>query len=162
MTKKDKWIIRWKVENSAGDGYWTVAIDKKGNYGCSCPVWKFKRKECKHIKYVKENPNTETNKTEIKHPDLIPANVLRPTLNKDKNQILYPLVPLNGNFVWMEATICYFLMEQEFSWSEVKQHRKHLPTTWTKKAVYEYIGENGMAEYKNYGPMCNTLVRQVN
>ena len=51
--KDDKWIKRFKVQSSSGNGDYIVAIDKEGNYGCSCPVWKFRRQECHHIKQIK-------------------------------------------------------------------------------------------------------------
>lgn len=148
--KKDKWIKRWPVRNSKNTGNWIVAIDADGNYGCSCPVWKFKRQECKHIRFIKEHPELKSDTpTQIKHPDLIPANVLRPEFDKDKNVIHYPLVAFGGS-VWMEVTICWFLMEHGFSWGEVKQARRHIPNSWTKSAVYAHIEENGLAEYTNY------------
>jgi len=49
-----KWVKRWEVPKSDGVGYWIVAIDEDSNYGCSCPVWKFRRQECHHIRLVKE------------------------------------------------------------------------------------------------------------
>jgi len=48
-----KWIKKWKVLRSTGDGYWIISVTKDGLWGCSCPVWKFKRHECKHITLVK-------------------------------------------------------------------------------------------------------------
>lgn len=48
-----KWINRWNIPSSTSDGTWTVAMDRDGNYGCSCPVWKFRREECHHIRQVK-------------------------------------------------------------------------------------------------------------
>ena len=48
-----KWIKSWNVPSSMGSSYYVVSIDRDGNYGCSCPVWKFRREECKHIKQVK-------------------------------------------------------------------------------------------------------------
>lgn len=51
-----EWARRWKVPSSDkgdGDGNWTVAQDIEGNWGCSCPVWKFHRKECKHINLIR-------------------------------------------------------------------------------------------------------------
>lgn len=54
-TTKAKWIQKWEVPKSSGDGNWIVAIDKDGNYGCSCPIWKFKRQECHHILEIKQN-----------------------------------------------------------------------------------------------------------
>ena len=57
--KTDKWIKRWEVPKSSGDGNWIVAIDKDGNYGCSCPIWKFKRQECHHILEVRQNGGSQ-------------------------------------------------------------------------------------------------------
>lgn len=56
---KDRWVKRWQVPKSSGEGTWTVAIDREGNYGCSCPIWKFKRQECHHIKLVKMGGGAE-------------------------------------------------------------------------------------------------------
>jgi len=52
--RRDKWVKRWQVPSSSDSGVWTVAVDADGNYGCSCPVWRFRRQECHHIKMVKE------------------------------------------------------------------------------------------------------------
>jgi hypothetical protein len=52
--RRDKWLKRWQVPSSSDNGVWTVAVDADGNYGCSCPVWRFRRQECHHIKMVKE------------------------------------------------------------------------------------------------------------
>jgi len=48
-TKSDRWRHRWYL------GAYVVAMDNGGKFGCSCPVWKFKRVECKHILQIKEN-----------------------------------------------------------------------------------------------------------
>ena len=55
----DKWVQRWKVESSSSSRMYTVAVDAEGNYGCTCPAWKFQkgaqkeRKDCKHISRLK-------------------------------------------------------------------------------------------------------------
>jgi|GEM_PF-6102256 len=49
----DRWVKRWYIPKSSANGFWTVAIDRLGNWGCSCPQWIFYRKECKHIQRVK-------------------------------------------------------------------------------------------------------------
>jgi hypothetical protein len=49
-----KWVNRWNILGSTGNHH-IVAQATDGTYGCSCPVWKFKRQECKHIRYVKNN-----------------------------------------------------------------------------------------------------------
>lgn len=48
-----RWVgQRWYIEGTRGDTY-TIAIDENGEYGCSCPAWKFRRQECRHIKEIK-------------------------------------------------------------------------------------------------------------
>lgn len=49
----DRWVKRWYIPKSKGDGTWTVAIDRAGVWGCSCPAWVFHRIECKHIREIK-------------------------------------------------------------------------------------------------------------
>jgi len=57
----DKWVKRWSVPRSNGDGTWTVAVDKDGVWGCSCPAWKFQRLPfveriaCRHIIEIQRN-----------------------------------------------------------------------------------------------------------
>jgi hypothetical protein len=53
----DRWIQRYSVPRSTGDGTWTVAQAKIGTWGCSCPRWKFKREQCKHIQEVQAHPH---------------------------------------------------------------------------------------------------------
>ena len=48
------WIQKWEVDGSNGK-VWIVALSDKGTFGCSCPSWKFRRVECHHIKYIKDN-----------------------------------------------------------------------------------------------------------
>jgi len=45
-----KWIKKWEVEGSRGAKH-IVSLSDDGTYGCSCPcpVWKYKRKDCKHV-----------------------------------------------------------------------------------------------------------------
>lgn len=52
------WIRKWSVPRSDGSGTWTVARRKDGSYGCSCPRWRFKREQCKHIAEVQDNPTS--------------------------------------------------------------------------------------------------------
>jgi len=138
--KNDKWIKRFKVKSSSGNGYYIVAIGKEGNYGCSCPVWKFRRQECHHIKQIKllGGSKAET----IKKPEYVLAKVLEPELKDGK--ILCPLIPIGDTH--MEATIDVFLMKYGYSFSEVKEIR-HLPDSWTKKAILDYIEKYGMKKY---------------
>ena len=53
--KNDKWVKRWVVPSSSGDGKYIVGQDAEGNWGCSCPAWTrhVPRQDCKHILDVK-------------------------------------------------------------------------------------------------------------
>ena len=48
-----KWIERIPVDSFTSDVTYIVGISDKGEYGCSCPVWKFRQQECKHVILVK-------------------------------------------------------------------------------------------------------------
>lgn len=52
-----KWVKRWEIESWAGKDPYVVSISVDGQWGCSCPQWKFRRKECKHIQEVKAREN---------------------------------------------------------------------------------------------------------
>lgn len=45
------WIEKHEVQGKHGT--YVVSKSDTGEWGCSCPVWKFHREECKHIKFVK-------------------------------------------------------------------------------------------------------------
>jgi hypothetical protein len=49
-----KWVERWEVPNSNGDKNYVVAVSEDWIWGCSCPQWKFRRIECKHIQRKKQ------------------------------------------------------------------------------------------------------------
>lgn len=124
-----KWIKKWYVQGSNGNQY-TVALATDGTWGCSCPHWKFRRLECKHIRYIRESglPADVDNVVVIKRPEAIPARVTEPMFDEANNRILYPLVPIEPADIHMEATICLFLSEHGWSWQEIKAVR-HLPNS---------------------------------
>ncbi len=63
-----KWIKKWVVENKNGNGEYTVSLSNKNEWGCSCPVWKFRRIECKHIRNVRFSPGSYEVKEELPKP----------------------------------------------------------------------------------------------
>ena len=141
----DRWLKRWYVPKSSGDGYWTVAIDRLGNWGCSCPAWKFKRLECHHIISIKANGGKSNEIRPKKKPKYILAKVLKPVYKDETNELFIPLVAIPDGMM-MEATICYNLMKHGYSFSEIRKLR-HLPGSWTKGAIFDYISRHGEAKY---------------
>ena len=55
--RADRWVERYSIPRSNGTGTWTVALDKTGAWGCSCPRYRFKRESCKHIDEVQAHPD---------------------------------------------------------------------------------------------------------
>lgn len=54
--EKRRWVKQWDCpSHSNPDKYYKVSQDNFGEFGCDCPVWKFHRKECKHIQQVKRH-----------------------------------------------------------------------------------------------------------
>lgn len=69
-----QWVKRWECpsESNPTKSY-VVAQNKDGEWGCGCPVWIYRRQECKHIRHVLADLKTSAPKlkaVEIKtdHP----------------------------------------------------------------------------------------------
>lgn len=135
-----KWIKKWDIPGS-NNNTWRVAIDKDGNYGCSCPVWKFKRIECHHIMVVKNGGGKLKEK-----PEYVLAKVRKPIFEEKKNRLLIPLIGIpDANM--MEATICFYLLKYGYSMQEVREARHHLPSSWSAKAIINHVKTHGEAEH---------------
>lgn len=113
-----RWIKKWDVKGSAGNVY-VVSIDDEGNYGCSCPVWKFKRKVCKHITYIMDRAEAEGLQGSVVR-EARPGNVGEVTIDGDV--ALYPLMPfpINTDLV---ATIIYDLIRAGVDIQRVEEYR---------------------------------------
>lgn len=141
-----KWIKKWKTPKSDGQGDWIVSFSDKNIWGCSCPVWKFRRQECHHIKLVKMGGGTECNETPKPKPEYLLARVHKPVYQKKENQLLVPLIGIPDAHL-MEATIIYNMMKYGYSFGECKEIRGHIPHSWTAKAIFHHIESHGEAEY---------------
>jgi len=133
-----KWKKKWKVPKSSGDGYWTVSVSEDGKWGCSCPVWIYRRRECHHIK---GSPGEE-----IKKPEYVLAQVSKPTFDEKSNRLLIPLIGMPDAHM-MEATICHYMLKYGYSMREIREIRHHLPASWTIKAINLHVKTHGEAEY---------------
>lgn len=142
-----KWVKKWRVEGSNGNKY-IVSQGEVGEFGCSCPAWKFRRMECRHIKYIKKhNPRANMIETiPIKKPELRFYNIEHPEYNKKQNIIKCPLIRIEPFDLTLEVEIDVMMMENGYSLSDVREIR-HLPRQWTKQAIYaryqQYVKKGG-------------------
>lgn len=134
-----KWIKKWNVESESGNGNYVVSLSDQNIWGCSCPAWKFRRQECKHIMRVKLNPERyEEIREQTPKPEYILARVEKPTYDKKNNRLLIPLIRIEPYDVYMEALICYTMIKYGYRWKEVVEIR-HLNPIWTLTKVKKYI-----------------------
>lgn len=141
----ERWVKRWEVPKSTGGGYWVVAVDRKGNYGCSCPVWKFRRQECKHIFSVMQNGETGQ---EVNYRDTVPGNVGEVSIKGDI--ILYPLVPfpINPDLV---ATIVFDLLRGGAYPEQVKDYTKRMFRGGVSfKTICEHVKQRGRLIFSEF------------
>lgn len=52
-----RWVRGWDVESDSSDSVYRVSISDQEEWGCSCPVWKFRRQVCKHILKIQSEIN---------------------------------------------------------------------------------------------------------
>lgn len=47
------WVEKWQIISQSSGNLYIVSRDEHGQFGCSCPHWKFRRQQCKHIQKIK-------------------------------------------------------------------------------------------------------------
>lgn len=140
-----KYLKKWQIpsENDENKTY-TVSLTDKNTFACSCPVWIFRRQECKHIARVKRAVENNEDISEIKLNPLhiVFANVKEVTL-KENNEVYVPLLPLsNAHTTHFLATIIYDLLKLGFTFCSLAE-RYDLPKEWTKQKVINYVEARG-------------------
>ena len=66
------WVRRFEVaSHSNPDKSYVVALNTNNEWGCSCPVWKFRRQECKHQREVFAAINNQTAVVEFNRAELM-------------------------------------------------------------------------------------------
>ena len=133
-----KWIKKWIIESESGNGKYTVSLSDENIWGCSCPVWKFRRQECKHIIRVKLNPERYKEiEDQLPKPEYVLAKVEKPEYDEKNNRLLIPLIRIEPYDVKMEAIICYTMAKYGYNWKEILEIR-NLSNAWTLTKVKEY------------------------
>lgn len=136
-----KWVRRWTV-NGSGEKPWTVSLSDQGIYGCSCPRWKFRREECHHIQQVRAGGGAGVGGALKSRPEYVLAHTTHPHIEDGK--LLIPLVVFGD--VDMNATIAVAMMQNGYSWAEVKERRGScIGHSWTAKAVFAHVERHGPA-----------------
>ena len=137
-----KWIKKWSVTGSSG-AVWVVSVDEKGEYACSCPVWKFKRRECKHIDLVKAGACGNGDS----YRQAMPGNVGEVTI--DGERVLYPLVPFNKEGD-LRATIVYDLVRANVSPDQVREYKEHMLGKVSMQQIVEHVRAKGRFVYSRF------------
>ena len=134
-----KWIKKWNIKSESGNGSYVVSLSDQNTYGCSCPAWKFRRQECKHIIRVRLNPERYKEiEEQSSRPTYVLARVEKPTYDKKNNRLLIPLIRIEPYDVRMEALICYTMARHGYKWGEIVEIR-NLNSDWTLTKVKRYI-----------------------
>ena len=100
-----KIVQYWMVKSQNGNKEYKVCELEDGSFSCSCPVWIYRRQECKHIEQVKRQKRLKINSGNTVFEDiwiLQPINSNRVKLlkkeidKKEKKCYHYVGVPLIG------------------------------------------------------------------
>lgn len=149
----DKWVRRWDVPSASdADTTYVVAIDAEGNYGCSCPRWKFRRLECHHIAEVKAGIHAPRGKIQKREPEIVLA-IVRAVIaevgddGETVERVLTPLIPIGDTH--FQATVIYDLFNAGVSWGTLKK-RYDVAKRNSLKKVVAYVEERGR---RIYGPL---------
>ncbi|MCA9499904.1 MAG: SWIM zinc finger family protein [Nitrospira sp.] len=122
-----------------------VSQDEQGEWGCSCPVWKFSRKPCKHIQHIQDARAEGLHRDALAEPRIIYANVCEVT-KQDALTIFAPLIPLND--VHFLATVCVDLYAHGVGWKTIQ--RTLLPhANLSRKDLLRYVLRHGRKIYQH-------------
>lgn len=137
-----KWMRSWIVLGSKSGTSWKVSVADDDSWGCSCPVWKFRRQECHHIRQVKDDlasPHFTNGKA---LPEILPGRVSAVKIIDGK--CLYPLIPFNDYTSDILATIVYDLLGLGYPMSRIrKRFNSVIPSSWTVQGVQTHVVLHG-------------------
>lgn len=147
------YIKKWEISSEKDSNkVYIVSLTDKNTFACSCPIWIYKRQECKHIQRVKRALDNNEGITDIKLNPLkiVFAKVKEVTL-KENNEVYVPLLPLcSAHTTHFLATLVYDLLKLGFTFTYLAE-RYNLPREWNKNKVIGYIEERGRYVIKEIG-----------
>src|SRR5262249_26041244 len=138
-----KWQQSFEVPSTSGGGTYVVSLDKTGNWGCSCPHWRFSRAICKHIRSVQAQVAETRPQFERLVPTCRAANVPEVTKERD-DLLLIPLLPLNDEHFL--ATVVVDLLMHGIPFFEIRQ-RYHLSSHRRREEYIHLVVGRGRRTY---------------
>jgi len=142
------------VESSTGSRKYKVSYGNDGAWGCSCPAWKFRREECKHISEIIQQVGRHPSMSESPYqkPMYVVSNDIgAPYYDSNTNELRvphgFPGNPLDAEH--LEINICAMMLENGYSIREVRSIRG-LDATWTIKDIeykYKVLGDYSPKEW---------------
>jgi hypothetical protein len=78
------WIEKWNVPSSSSNRTYVVSVADNGEWGCSCPSWKFHRRICKHIQHITES----LHRTHKKNQENLILKTLKPFPKKEESEFI--------------------------------------------------------------------------
>ena len=134
---------QWSVPSSSSDKLYKVSLTMNDQYQCSCPVWIFHRKECKHIQDVKDGIYDFT-QDERPPYKMEFAMVREVTMEDDRVTIKVPLCPLGDPDFY--CTILYDLVQIGVSWKDAAEIER-IPNKLKYRHVLEHVQAHGRKIY---------------
>ena len=130
-----KWIRTWEIDGSKGKT-WRVSEDRDGNYGCSCPVWKFKRIQCHHIEAVRKGAS-KLRFAMVGKADIIDSNSSR--YDPDTNELYLPPYISSYSDSYKLAEVAKLMLEHGFTMEEFRE-KYRLDEDWTATYLFRLLG----------------------
>lgn len=130
-----KWIRKWQIDGSKGKT-WTVSEDADGNYGCSCPVWKFKRIQCHHIEAVRKGAS-KLRFAMVGKAVIVDSGSCR--YDPDNNALYLPNYMSHYRDTSELARIAKMMLEHGFTMEEFR-NRYDLSDDWTATYLFRLLG----------------------
>ena len=141
-----KWVKKWSVPRSDGVGVWVVSLSDCQVWGCSCPVWKFHRQECKHILLIKNTPAAQQ-AGKIEYRPASPGNVGEVSIKG--SVVLYPLVPF-GSGPDLPATIIFDLIRAQVQPDEVSDYKRKFFRDTALRDIIAHVKIHGRFVYTEF------------
>jgi len=131
-----KWIRRWQIDGSKGK-VWVVSEDRNGDFGCSCPVWKFRRIQCHHIKAVQAGASKLRFAITGKATIVEMSNFTIPKYDADENVLYIPRSRILSSDEY--ADVARAMIEHGYTMEEFRE-MYCLGDHWTATYLFRLLG----------------------